>query len=137
MPMRQCIFILSFLSPILAAAEANRTWPLWDGKESVESYARRVNLPPTKSIDLGNNVQLDLVLIPAGEFTMGAAKPNIQPPESESVGLAIVGAGVVLLLLLSAGPIARATRKRKRPQFSLGRFVLMIIAASIGVLGGM
>lgn len=42
------------------------TFPLWDGKESIEQYAKRVNLPTTKTLDLGNNVKLELLLIPVG-----------------------------------------------------------------------
>ena len=30
------------------------TWPLWDGQESVEQYAKRVGLDRTKTPDLGN-----------------------------------------------------------------------------------
>lgn len=46
-------------------------WPLWDGKESVADYAQRAGLPATKDIDLSGE-RLELVLIPAGKFTMGS-----------------------------------------------------------------
>ena len=40
------------------------SYPLWDGHEPITEYARKVNLPPTKTLDLGNGVKLELVLIP-------------------------------------------------------------------------
>ena len=39
-------------------------WPLWDGHESVASYAKRVNLPPIKTLDLGGGVKMELVQDP-------------------------------------------------------------------------
>ena len=64
--------LVALLGTLLAAEKpANPAYPLWDGQESVEQYAQRANLPPTKTLDLGNGVKLELVLIPAGEFTMG------------------------------------------------------------------
>src|SRR5207253_1381434 len=47
----------------------------WDGEESVAAYAARVNLPPTKSLDIGGGEKIELILIPAGEFTMGTSQP--------------------------------------------------------------
>jgi hypothetical protein len=53
----------------------------------VADYARRVNLPPTKALDLGDNVKLELVLIPAGKFIMGTPEPK-EPTETVAVGQA-------------------------------------------------
>ena len=55
-------------------------WPLWDGRESVADCAKRVNLPATQTLDLGNGVNLELVLIPAGKFVMGTPEPE-EPKE--------------------------------------------------------
>ncbi len=53
--------------------------PLWDGSESVADYGKRVNLPPT--LDLGNGVKLELVLIPAG-----TPEPAMDCPVAVSAG---------------------------------------------------
>jgi formylglycine-generating enzyme required for sulfatase activity len=49
-----------------------KPYPLWDGKESVADYAKRVNLDPAIALDLGDGVKMDFVLIPAGKFMMGS-----------------------------------------------------------------
>ena len=115
--------------------------PLWDGQETIEQYAKRANLPPTMTLDLGNGVNLDLVLIPAGKFIMGTPEPK--PVDKEGfrkkiiVGAAIFAVGVAVLLVLIGTVIIRAVRQRHRPQYSLARFIVMILAASVGLLGGM
>ena len=75
--------------------------PLWDNHESVADYAKRVNLPPTKTLELGNGVKLELVLIPAGKFMMGTPEPT-QPAETAVVGqtILVLGTASVLLPLL-------------------------------------
>jgi hypothetical protein len=45
-----------------SALASEPDYPLWDGHESVADYAKRVNLPPTKTFDLGNGVKMELVL---------------------------------------------------------------------------
>jgi formylglycine-generating enzyme required for sulfatase activity len=117
-----------------------RAWPLWDGQETVEQYARRAKLEPTQTLDLGNGVKLELVLIPAGKFVMGTPEPT--PVDEEPfvtriwVGQFALAVGVSLLLVLLGTVVIRAVRQRRRPQYSLTRFVAMIVVAGVGVLGG-
>jgi formylglycine-generating enzyme required for sulfatase activity len=48
--------------------------PLWDGIELVEQYAKRVELAPVMTLDLGDGVKMEFVLIPAGTFVMGSPR---------------------------------------------------------------
>ena len=120
---------LFFVAPFLLGADAPA--PLWDGHESVAGYATRVNLPATKTLDLGGGVKMELVLIPAGKFIMGT-------PEAEKpiVGQVMAGfsGGIVFLAILFL--LIRAWRKGHRPQFSLALMLVMMIVASVGVWGG-
>ena len=47
-------------------------FPQWDGKETVADYAKRAKLEPTLTLDLGDGVKWEGVLIPAGSFVMGS-----------------------------------------------------------------
>ena len=134
---------LCWLLPARAAEpnDAKKSYPLWDGQETIEHYARRVNLPPTRTLDLGGGVTMDFVLIPAGKFIMGTPEPK--PVDEDSfrkkivAGVAVFAVGVGVLLVLIATVIIRAIRKRRRPQYSLAKFIVMMLAASVAVLGGM
>src|SRR6185503_13612119 len=123
----------------LSASES--PFPLWDGHESVADYAKRANLPPTQTLDLGNGVKLDLVLIPAGKFIMGTPEPT---PVDEAgfqkkifTGQALLAASAVALLVMLAVVIARAIRQKRRPQVSLALLLLMTVAAGGSVLSGL
>jgi formylglycine-generating enzyme required for sulfatase activity len=118
-----------------------RAWPLWDGQESIAQYARRAKLEPTQTLNLGNGVKLELVLIPAGKFIMGTPAPT--PVDEEGfrekvvTGQAAFAAGAGVLLVLLGTVVIRAVRRRRRPQYSLARFVAMTMVAGAGLLGGL
>jgi len=71
------LLLLAALAQAPAAEPpAAPTWPLWDGQETVERYARRTGLERTRTLDLGNGVKLEMVLISAGKFVMGTPEPE-------------------------------------------------------------
>ena len=121
---------LFFITPLVLGAEA-QPYPLWDGHESVADYAKRVNLPPTKTLDLGGGVKMDLVLIPAGKFIMGT--PEHEKPIVGQIMVGISGGFLFLAVLLL---LFRAWRKGHRLQFSLALMLVMMFVASVGVWGG-
>ena len=48
-------------------------FPMWDGKETVAEYAKRAQLEPTLTLDVGGGVKWEGRLIPAGSFVMGSS----------------------------------------------------------------
>src|SRR5476651_188792 len=126
---------LIFLMAGSLVASEQTAYPLWDGSESVAEYAKRVNLPPTKTLELGNGVKLELVLIPAGKFMMGTPEPE-EPKETIVVGQTIVALGGAAALGLMMVIVVRVIKMRQRPKFSLRWLLLLVFALSIGLYGG-
>ncbi len=56
-------------------------YPFWDHEETIAAYAKRAGLAPAESLDLGKGVKLELALIPAGMFVMGAADNEAKADE--------------------------------------------------------
>jgi formylglycine-generating enzyme required for sulfatase activity len=50
---------------------AQLKWPLWNGRETVEEYAKRAKLAPERILSLQGE-KLELRLVPAGSFLMGS-----------------------------------------------------------------
>ena len=135
-PLPLLILALTLASSLPAA----EPYPLWDGHETVADYARRVNLPPTKTLDLGDNLKLEFVLIPAGKFVMGTPEPV--PVDEDGfrkkimVGQALVTASAAAILGILVVVAIRAIRRRHRPQLSLGMLLVVTALAGCTVLSG-
>src|SRR5471032_832039 len=121
--MRLLLLVILMLAGSLFAGEPTPAYPLWDGQESVADYAKKVNLPPTKTLDLGNGVNMELVLIPAGKFVMGTPEPVAVDEDGFRkkivTGQALLAASAGALLVMLAVIIIQAVRKKRRPQVSL------------------
>ena len=131
--MRPSLALLLFLSLQLLAAEAPASYPLWDGRESVESYAARIKWPATKSIDLGKGVTMDFVLIPAGRFIMGTPPPK-EPTVTAESGENMFVVGIILFLGFLSVLVLRKIQG-KRVAFSL-RYLMLMTAIGGLFFGG-
>ncbi len=137
------LFVLTVLTTHARsfAAEPSTPYPLWDTHELIADYAKRVNLPPTKTLDLGNGVKLDLVLVPAGKFIMGTPMPA--PVDNDAfqsriiIGQALLAFGSGLLLELLGTVFFLAARTRQRPKISLARLLAVTVSAGLAVMGAL
>jgi len=135
--------LFACFAELAPAAEPSPTpsWPPWDGQGSVEQYSKRAGLEPTKTLDLGNGIKMEMVLIPAGKFVMGVPEPERVDEEGFItriwIGQFAVAASISVLLVMVAVIILRAIRKKQRPQYSLARLLAMTFAAGAALLGGL
>jgi hypothetical protein len=124
-----------FFAVLSGMVYAGEQYPLWDGHESVADYAKRVNLPPTKTLELGNGIKMELVLIPAGRFIMGTSQPTPVDERAFQRQILIAQVGlsgcVVALLIMLMVVAVRFLRRRSRPQFSLAFLLLVTVTAGL------
>ncbi len=144
---------LSFMSvvysaetePVPAAENAWKVYTEWpfssaEAKRRQEETAKALGIPAAETLDLGNGVSLDLVLIPAGRFIMATPKP--EEPEWAALARAIIKAQVMLVLAGSTVlgfvmvVFIRSWRLKRRPQMSLRFFMVLIMALSVCCWGG-
>jgi len=126
----------------LAALPAMATeYPLWDREETIAEYAKRAELEPTKTIDLGGGVTMEFVLIPAGKFVMGTPEPKpvdeVRFMAQIQMAVIVAGLSVGVLLVMLVLMLGRSIREKHRPQVSLAQFLILAIVASTGLLGGL
>jgi formylglycine-generating enzyme required for sulfatase activity len=85
--MKTLLLLLALLlltAPLIRAAGPpgnDAGFPAWDGKETIADYAKRAKLEPTLTLDLGDGVKWEGVLVPAGSFMMGSPAGEPKTPQ--------------------------------------------------------
>jgi len=134
------LFVLTVICALSACA-SEPVHALWDREESIEAYAKRVDLPVTRTIVLADGVTMEFVLIPAATFTMGTPEPH--PPNEllfvnqRWLGQSSLAVSAAVLLTTVIFVIVRAIQKNQRPQVSLARLVFLVLVAGWAVWGGL
>jgi formylglycine-generating enzyme required for sulfatase activity len=87
------------------------------------------------TLGLGNGVKLELVLIPAGKFIMGVARP-VEPEITALPGQIVLFCAASVILVLLAWVVLGMRRRRSwKPQYSL-RWLLTFVFVMNGVTWG-
>jgi formylglycine-generating enzyme required for sulfatase activity len=123
-----CAIALSIF-PTLAAADSQIETGV---ARTVAAPAQAEKQSAFKTVDLGDNVKLELAEIPAGKFTMGAIET---PPEPRWIGYSILGGGAGVAALLIAVMVIRSIRERERPRFSLLWYTTLVLALGTTMMG--
>lgn len=130
------LFIFIEFSALLYVAGCNLSGMeeqiyLWDGQESIASYAQRLGFAPRKTIVLGQNISIELVLIPSGRFEMGTDQA-----ESQWIGIGCIAAGAISLIIILIMKRRSAKAGSLRMQWSLRAFMLFIAMIALIEYGG-
>jgi formylglycine-generating enzyme required for sulfatase activity len=75
------IFMTLLIASLLHAAEKKQSQPSEQPQQKTAADANQANI---KTIDLGNEVKMELVYIPAGEFEMGSPMTELQRSSEEA-----------------------------------------------------
>ena len=139
--MRKFRILIPLLLVLGASAEdTKRPWPLWDHSESVESYAGRCGLLPSRTLRLPDGAEMHLMLIPPGKYVMGTpqpVRPDLDPLRTElTQAMAILGGGILVLTVVIGQLLVRVFRSRRRLQLSLRRLIGLVLGSAVCVMGG-
>lgn len=77
------LILIGGFSSLVGAEQ--RLFPIWDGKQSMADYGAAQMLAPTLTIDLGDGVKWEGVLIPAGRFVMGSPAGEAKRPQEQEI----------------------------------------------------
>ena len=100
--MRTIAFLTILLLLHALASAGEQVWTVYEqwpfdaeeAKRRQEETAKALGVPDEKSIDLGDGVKMDFVLIPAGTFVMGTPEPV--EPDWAALDASILGGQVLL-----------------------------------------
>lgn len=123
------------VKPVPPAAPAQPAPRLWDGRESIERYARCVDLPPQKVLKLEGGLSLEMVLIPAGQFVMGTPSPE-KPDVWVLPAQLTLGVAVAFAIFMLVAAEFHSVCKRRRMQFSLRWLLGFVLVLGVAMHGG-
>ena len=145
MPMNRTLHTIAAMLLLACTAPAAEKWTLYtewpfdatEAKRRQQETAEAMRIPVKKTITIGKDakgkpVTMDFLLIPAGKFVMGTAKPEllIRPRDNRFEGKMIIFAGLTFVISLVIFFTYRAIREKRRAQFSLFGLILLVIAVS-------
>jgi formylglycine-generating enzyme required for sulfatase activity len=120
-------------------ATSSHSYQLWNGEESIASYADTAKLPATKTVAIGGGETIEFVLVPAGEFLMGTPPaPSMEVEDCENemlVGGTLAVFSALFLAVQLFMLLGQVLLKRQRPTYSLLRWLAIVVIAGLGVVG--
>ena len=78
------LIVLAFTTASISLAADTPRYPAWDSKATIAEYAKSVQLEPSLTLDLGDGVKWEGVLVPAGTYVMGSPKGEAKTAEESA-----------------------------------------------------